>query len=286
MLGWMVGPDNPLESYLEIWWPPGIALDAVDVELSCVGMKTGVRASLGSVATDRATSPHCAVVFCKRVVQGLNGTMTLLAVRATRGTNAAQPGVWQVSVTNRGAAPVQGVHVWAERNDLVLGRRRRQQSMLLKTPPPRTVTSTMSLASMSNIDVKKAFGVHYTTRYLVVGASRLSDGKRSEYSSTGPSRRTRRKGTDGLAPADVGSAQPGLLVAGAFDGIWTRTSGSSAAAAVITRQLAADLERYARKASGRASPTGPTVGSELNVVKLPEPDDDGWFRLVRGSQGT
>jgi len=280
VVDWMVGPDNPLESYLEVWWPNGVDLDDVEVELACDGNDDGVVATFGSMATDDAAEPRCAVVFCKKVAQGLNGTMTLLAIRATRGERCAQPGRWKVSIHNRGQKAVQGVHLWVERNDLVLGQRRRQQSLLAKTPPRRDARATMTLASMSNIDVHEWFGTRKTTRYLVVGASRLSDGGRADYSSTGPTRQAKREGTDGLAPADVGFAQPGLLVHGPFDGQWTRTAGSSAAAAVATRQLAGDFERSARPSKA------PGSGSTLVVRELSEGDEDGWFRLeLEGRNG-
>jgi len=273
VVDWMVGPDNPLESYLEIWWPQGVDLDDMEVGLACDGKEDSVIATIGSMATDDAADPRCAVVFCRKVAQGLHGTMTLLAIRATRGERRAQPGRWKVSIHNRGQKGVRGVHLWVERNDLVLGQHRRQQSLLAKTPPRRDARQTMTLASMSNIDVNQWFGTRKTARYLVVGASRLSDGARADYSSTGPTRQAEREGTDGLAPADVGSAQTGLLVHGPLDGQWTRAAGSSAAAAVATRQLAGDFERSARPSKA------PGSGSKLRVRELSKGDEDGWFRL-------
>jgi hypothetical protein len=277
----LINPDHPLETYLEIWWPEGADLNAVTIELhspekSCAA----VVATHGAMDFDRPGDATCGVVFCKRVAQGLGGTMTLVAVRATRGPSQATPGRWQVTVRNAGNREISCIHAWVERNDLVLGRRRPQGSTLMRPRSQLPARSNMVLASMSNVDRAAEFGPHLTSNYLVVGACLRSDGEVADYSSTGPARGGTRIGPDGLAPGDASAACSGLLVDGPFEGQWSRASGSSAAVAVVTRQLACDFAqgRAPTQSPGRG-PGKPPSSENVSAFKLRPTDEDGWFRI-------
>ena len=267
----MLAPDHVLETYVEIWWPETAALDETEVQLWGPGdAAPRAKAAHGSIGLD--PSKRCGVFFCKRVAQGTHGTMTLVAIRPTGGAQSAPAGRWRVEVVNRSGREIEGVHAWVERNDQVVGRRKRQQSILSEARVQESTPAKRVLSSLSNLDCSTEFRTPITTKYLVVGASKLSDKGRSDYSSTGPARWSRRLGPDGLAPADVGPAMPGLLVDGAYDGQWARMSGSSAAAAVTTRKLAADMVAAAKREPWDDLPGG-------MEVKFQEPGVDGWFRI-------
>mgnify|MGYP000934483033 CR=1 FL=1 len=163
-----VGPDNPHESYLEIWLPD------VDVHLGEKGETLAARLlvsvttpsgahlpvakrgqswqlqaeddSAHSDAAGKRRVPEAALIWSRRVSQGLRGTMLLLAVGRTRrgvgGPDAVsgEHGDWELELNVPGpwvgeTAP-QRVHAWCERNDLVYGQRRGQQARVSFDPPP------------------------------------------------------------------------------------------------------------------------------------------------------
>lgn len=156
---WRVGPDNPLESYLEVWLPAkddlGFKLsdDAARAFLLTVYPPGGasprtVRCGDAAVLRRDASEggqPLAGIVYARKVAQGNHGTMILLALRRTAAplagsvdgggdTVAAPHGDWQVSVSWAPTEPAQPrhaiVHAWVERNDLLFGNLRRQQSTI------------------------------------------------------------------------------------------------------------------------------------------------------------
>jgi hypothetical protein len=154
---WVVGPDNPLEGYLEIWLPDEdiwgcplngrlprelfITLTSPSGEvLPNIRMGDawlyGAEESVDARRCSAVAGPSAGVFFCRRVVQSCSGTMVLLTVAPTRqrGLGAPAPGShgeWLVELAwgSEGAAsgPIATVHAWCERNDLVFGSRRPQQ---------------------------------------------------------------------------------------------------------------------------------------------------------------
>ena len=155
-LRWTIGPDNPLESYLEIWLPDqdsaGNAIsDSLFRELMWqITLPDGQRLVAGVLGqawiADQGKknmlpdSPVAALIFARHVVQSNCGTMVLLAASPTRprrvaGMGTAPHGQWMIELIWRPdtagatgtAMPVQ-IHGWCERNDLTFGAPRRQQS--------------------------------------------------------------------------------------------------------------------------------------------------------------
>lgn len=240
---WRVGPDNPAESFLEVWLPHHylacdeskgaeplpegslkrflIAIHAPSgqVEQVCWG---NVRL-LREVGAGADTLAVAGVVFARRVVQGRNGTMVLLAVAPTRlatsgsvGPRLPGPhGEWIVEVSYLGS-PGDGegkgakvrVHAWSERNDLLYGTMRRQQSTVVSDEPVPEQTEFMptSLEQQARPACRVPWLAEpYLPAYSmgtlanapllsegkrgpwVVGAYRRNDGEMSTYSSGGPS---------------------------------------------------------------------------------------------------
>jgi hypothetical protein len=155
-LTWTIGPDNLLESYLEIWLPDvdteGHGLNPSWLERVMVTLTPP--GGLPTLPSLRACHAHClvdstqpgslpiaAAVFSRRVAQGLRGTMVLLAVARTRRPLAgdqgravpvAPHGRWLVTLgwaeDNQPTGRRAAIHAWAERNDQLWGHGRRQQT--------------------------------------------------------------------------------------------------------------------------------------------------------------
>ena len=160
---WTVGPDNPLQTFLEIWIPDADLMGHAITRQRQDGIAIVLRPPAGSAMrpvrvtsgqarawqdSDPAMPPTAGVIFARKVAQGLRGTMVLVAVAPTRkdpnfGT-AAPHGRWYVDVTDHSLESESGseiaVHAWAERNDLVYGNRRSQQSTVFGDDPVPEVT--------------------------------------------------------------------------------------------------------------------------------------------------
>ncbi len=155
---WSVGPDNPLESFLEIWLPDvdvyGDSLPADSHERFRISVwppgfegmcqVTCGQARLAHRGADLAV-PVAGVFYSGRVAQGMRGTMVLVAVARTRPNGVGEAisggvgvhGQWRVDVAYMDASderPVD-VHAWTERNDLLFGNLRSQQSRVLAEVP-------------------------------------------------------------------------------------------------------------------------------------------------------
>ncbi|MCA0241953.1 MAG: hypothetical protein LCI02_13940 [Proteobacteria bacterium] len=160
---WTVGPDNPLQTFLEIWIPDvdlnGDAITRQRQERFVIELRPPagsamrpVRVTSGEARVwqepDPLVPPTAGVIFARKVAQGLRGTMVLVAVAPTRtdpnfGT-AAPHGRWYVDVTDQSLESESrsdvAVHAWAERNDLVYGNRRGQQATVFGDDPVPEVT--------------------------------------------------------------------------------------------------------------------------------------------------
>lgn len=310
-LRWIVGPDNPLEAYLEIWLPDrdphgrrvadGLERQLM-VDVTTPGGQTLTRAGVGQahVLRDGAQAPVAALVFCRKVVQSRHGTMLLLTAAPTRHDRqtrrpVAPHGQWQVELSwgvgsSAQAAPLR-IHAWCERNDLIHGSPRRQQSRVYADSAPRPATQfdpealrswrqahigpvpeawrpTPALSSVAGVAAVQpeatasSFAVasgNGTGRFVTAGAYRMLDREMAIGSSGGPDRTlseqqlwavlegrpTVRAGEQGPllrpqadAPSDRGPASAGLRTIGWRSAAGMRISGTSAAAASVTRVIA------------------------------------------------
>ncbi len=184
LLTWRIGPDNPQETFLEVWLP-GIDVDGtllsdevlarISVHIDPPGELPSTELTLGHLrllapcpaprtlsGPERSEIPIAGAVFARRVSQSRSGTMLLIAVAPTRRpligerpVRAPAPhGDWQVRVSMRragddGAAPRPLlVHAWTQRNDLLYGIRRPQQSSVFsdQQPPEPTEFSPEALS--------------------------------------------------------------------------------------------------------------------------------------------
>lgn len=246
-LRWMVLPDDPTNSYLEIWVPsPG----AFKVKLTPPqGDSVTVCAGSGKVWRMNDGTVRAAVIFPDAVAQGRNGTMCLVALSPTRRSvysklrldNSRSPplesphGVWKVELTNE-TSEALSFDAWIQRDDSAPGRGPRsrgqmgRQSYFLDgcedhVDPRSTLNGIATLAPHD--------------RLRVVGAMRASDSGVSLYSAAGPNRgvTTRCTGPDLVALADHSLNLPGLLAGGMLASSRMRVGGTSIAAAVVSGKL-------------------------------------------------
>lgn len=182
---WTVPPDNPLQSFLEIWLPelqtsshelPEAQQSLFTVSVHPPAGYPSSEVTCGGLSVcevkDAAGRPHAvaATIFSRKVVQGLRGTMVLIAVGATRpeqddGRPLPCHGDWVVgvlygrSIGNDPAAlgPVV-VHAWSERNDLLFGNQRAQQAHVVSTDPIPEPTEFMPEALRFRSSVDGQFG--------------------------------------------------------------------------------------------------------------------------------
>lgn len=234
----MVPPDNPRETYVEVWLPEvgvsgtPIRPDQFTIEaISPSGVRSGP-VTVGQAALygsgDRVSA---SVLFARRAAQGNTGTMILLAFRATNAdaivpSEAPPYGVWSITMSLRGEDRAE-VHAWVERNDVIVGRRAPQRSYFVDDAT-EYVGSQFTLGSIAN-----------GSNVAIVGAYRVADGTIAEYSGSGPTRgSTGRLGPDYFGPSDESAFLPGVQVPGFYSGSFTRMSGTSIAAPQIARWIA------------------------------------------------
>jgi Subtilase family len=233
----MVPPDNPRESFVELWLPEqrddDSDVDPADFEIELVAPDGSTSPRIGIDQASRLAEDglaRAAVVFCRRVAQGRHGTMILVALRSTRvggvpGIAHAPYGVWSINL-HSAASKATAVHAWVERNDLIVGRRRPQQAFFVDDPEDRYVRDEFTLSSIAN-------GANVT----VVGGYRIADETVADYSARGPTLGAARNGPDMLGPSEESATLPGLPVPGFYSGWTSRMSGTSVAAPHVARWL-------------------------------------------------
>ena len=171
---WRIGPDNPRDAFLEIWFPHAdedgrpinpAFLRSMSLSIEPPGMDPLPIISLGDVAwfgegpsaltREGASTVLAGVVFCNTVAQSTKGTMALIAVSPTRlpardGSKrqaAAPHGDWTIFVKFNSVAvkdlPRVRVHAWTERDDMIYADRRPQQSSIVSDDPIPETTEFM-----------------------------------------------------------------------------------------------------------------------------------------------
>jgi hypothetical protein len=182
---WTVPPDNPLQSFLEIWLPeqqtsshdlPEAQQSLFTVSVHPPAGYPSCEVTCGGLSVcevkDAFGRPHAvaASIFSRKVVQGLRGTMVLIAVGATRpehGDDRPVPchGDWVVDVlygrsigNDPAALGSVVVHAWSERNDLLFGNQRAQQARVVSADPIPEPTEFMPEAMRFRSSFDGQFG--------------------------------------------------------------------------------------------------------------------------------
>lgn len=279
-LQWSVATDDATDSFVEIWLPD---LDetghepTVSVRLLPPGAApgTGVKvmggqARFGVPVGSASPDPVCAVINARSVPNGTRGRMILVAVGPTLADEsdrpAAPPGDWTIEICNDGGAPVK-IHAWIERDDPSFGGSGKQSRF-----------GDESTGDISRDNTLGSFCHGENT--IVVGAC-IDDQDEHQpvanYSGAGPGRAgLGRDGPDLIAGSEESTTLPGLRAAGTRSGDTVRLSGTSVAAAVVTRRIANTVLR---------NPPGQSctqIKQALAVDLIRDPMMEGPERVGRG----
>lgn len=277
VLQWRVFPDNPVPNFVEVWVgsPDDVVVTVKPPGELAATCKAGEIHAWESNEPDRQKRKKFgAVIFGRKVSLGTGGGMALVAAGPTNpgvyrrgrrtGSEAqigesdpvwarAPHGIWEICVTrkDKGAGCIP-VHAWVQRADAAPARNRDEhgfddrQSYFLDGDPS-DVEPQLTLNGIGTL-------VH--DRFFVAGSMRESDFGLSTYSSAGPDRGDggRFEGPDLVEAVDRSHSLPGQLVCGGLSGARIRVSGTSLAAAILSRRLHEHLEAGFSASSFRGLP--------------------------------
>lgn len=250
----MVPPAQRDESYVEFWFKSD-ALDHISLTVRPPHGPGSMAMTIGSAG--ELVTPQGKVVASliapRRVAQGNNGSMALLALRGTASTDdvaSAPYGVWEIEVHSSASAPATTVHAWVERNETIIGRRYGQRTHFIANNIV-TIGDTHTLSSIAH-----GVSVH------VVGAYTRSSKTQTADCARGPViGREQPWKPDVMAPSNESQWLRGVRVPGFFSGSTTRLSGTSAAAPYYARLLAdGDVSTQQQPSFEVQTPDGPLPG--------------------------
>jgi hypothetical protein len=249
-LHWNTLADDPSDSFCEIWLPEG-----ADIEFTVTppGPAAAAQAVMKGQAwrlDDEDKNAVAAAVFAPAVCQGELGTMLLLAVAPSvmKATVPCAPaGCWIIGLRNRGSGPVI-VDAWCERDQPLFGTEGGPRQAYFSNHVEPTATCNAIAHGYETLAVG-GYVMH-----IEAPASRppagLVTGPPAAYSGTGPGRglpgRQRhpqqstiapRKAPDLMAPSDDGAGRSGIAASAVLYDETVRLSGTSIAAAAVTRYI-------------------------------------------------
>lgn len=240
---WLLMPDDPTDSFVELWWRarpgpvPGQLELRVTPPATLSAEPSGWVAPGQTVLLERTPGrPVCMVTNLGAPALG-SDPMALVALAPNAGMRAAaRAGRWRIDMRNVGGTPVD-YDLWIQRDE----------------PPPGNDTPIQSQFDDFD-DSRRGEGCEKNDlacgrRTISVGAARLSDRDASSYSAgttdLNPSQRlplSQCTGpVDAFGAADEGAYAIGLTAARVRSGMVWRMGGTSTAAPVVARQLVNEL---------------------------------------------
>jgi hypothetical protein len=234
-VAWSVPPDGHTQSFLEIWWPPGMAPTPLHI--------------VPPGGSPVLFVPGMAKVEDWHAVQTLAGQSAMVCL-VIDPTEAAHPsprgrhGRWGL-VFGAGPASAEGsIDIYVARANHNMGARRRAKASYLTDPEleaARFVAPAGRHDEAANSRVRRAgtlSGIATGLRSKVAAGYRHSDGMPAPYSSAGPTRGAR-VGPDFACVTDRSPAVPGVRAAAVRSGSTFTLVGTSTAAPQLGRKLAA-----------------------------------------------
>lgn len=227
---WSNLPDDPTDSFAEFWC--GEADAVLSYRVVPPGQTVGDDEgwiSTGQVGVWRSGQDVVAsLVFAKRVCQGRNGCMALLAATGTRPRPSpakAPHGQWRIEVRNQSRKP-QVVDAWSERDEPAYGSDGVPRQARFSPSSSSRVVEERTLSSLAHGQQTKVVGAY------VLGQDEAS------FSSVGDISNPlgQRHGPRWIAPSDEGPSVQGLPAAAVHSLRTVRLNGTSVAAAFATRR--------------------------------------------------
>ncbi len=292
-IGWRVQPNNTGMNYLEIWLPAaqagqsGARLDltltapdgapcqasaALQLDLSAPLTWPGVSAALTVAGRPAGT--------CTITRYNAGWLLALFAVNPSEPLDATLPaapsGVWTITLTKTGGGGIASpVACRIQRDNDPFGYRRGARQSRFEDPLEERFTADGAPSRVENpaaAFVRRFGSINglATHREVTVVSSLYGDtGRPTPYGSAGPMPSTGRGDVSLSVQADDATVLPGLLSAGTRSGSSVRLSGTSMAAAMITRL----------KARGHAAGNAPFTPSPPSGNMTPEEFAEAGVRL-------
>jgi hypothetical protein len=244
---WRIPPDNTALCFAEIWMKNNDA-NGVTVTLTSPGGATSSSTTGPTAPPYGDPLPPYTGAYAP-LVWG-NSTVWLLAVEPTIARSGLVPehGDWTIEVDGVGVKAE--VHAYVARSDPNMGVRtgaRRSYFVDPKWEQTRSAEATCKYidgefdktgslidrdGTLNGIATANVSSLHVAGGYI------LSNGRKSSYSSAGPSRGGSRIGPDFVLPCDESYALGGIRAGGNRSGAVFRLTGTSAAAPQLARHVA------------------------------------------------
>jgi hypothetical protein len=291
-LGWRNVPDDPSDSFVELWVDDACA---IKVRVHSPGglVSPWVGADEAIQLEDAGNRSVACLISARRPCQSDRGSMVLLAVGptvASKDRALAPYGEWRIEIQNA-AASSTAVNAWCERDDPVFGNEAGPRQSQFTDHIEKTGTLN-SIAHGRRTIVVGGYDLH------TAGAS-IEEGPISRMSATGPGRglsgRDRhpsvpgtaaKRGPEVLAPCSLGFGDEGIAAAAVLAGDQVRLTGTSVAAAAVTRYVveagfvaAEPPAEEPNPPCSKPKPPPPIPGREphpddnLDIPRLPKPID-------------
>lgn len=231
VLGWRLRPDDPTDSFTELWFDTGAAAPGTTVRLDTpdgrhcrIELPSGASAAAGEALIHGSDGTPVAALLARPAGAVGRGALVLVAVAPCAGArSAARHGLWRITVESRRDVPVAA---WVQRDEPIWTGGTPVQSWFEWAAGDARVSE---LGSVSNLASGR--------NTLVIGAAGL-DGRPARYSSRPP---PGGRPLDALSPADDNAGVGGLAAAGVLSGSVHRMGGTSVAAPSAARELARRL---------------------------------------------
>lgn len=248
-VGFELMPDDPTDSFVEIWYEAGPADSPAQIEVSLrpprdgslLGpaaindiweWESGVIIHIAGATTAQTASTGRPPKINNQVLVAINPTL-----ERGSGRKEAPYGIWELRIRNKGSKAIT-LDAWVQRDEPIF-------EPDIGTRQPRFVVDPQDAAEIQSDHppqqpVRKTGTLNsYATGHqtLVAGGCRASDDSLASYSSAGPCRRNVKLGPDCVFPCDVSPTLPGRLATGNYSGMAHRMAGTSVAAPMYTRTL-------------------------------------------------
>lgn len=241
-LRWQNIPDDPSDSFVELWVPNG---QSIRVRATPPGAAPSPWVHPASaVRLERLGDTAALLIGAGNPCQAESGAMLFLAVAPTRsesGRAAAPYGEWRIEIENIGRGSVL-VNAWCERDDPVFGNEAGPRQARFTSHVEKTGTLN-SIAHGRKTFVVGGYEIHD----FAAGAA---EGPVAAMSGTGPGRDlpgrdrhpapangTAERGPQILTPCLLGVGEEGIAAAAVLSGDEVRLTGTSVSAAYYTRKV-------------------------------------------------
>jgi Subtilase family len=232
---WRIHPDGLTDSFCELWFDEfaedGPKSPSFEVALTPPFASKKTYSMPGVFALYKSSSskvPIASVVVQKLQRNGLIRWSVLLCVASTVDSNAAPHGIWEIKIKNCLAKKPLALNASIERNGPVFGGDSGGLQSYFEDTPAGVCTGEGTLN-----------GTATGSETIVVGAYVEATNEMSSYSASGAgyfTGRTRQPLCS--AVGDVDADGRGVRAAGTLSGTYSWLSGTSVAAAYVTRKIA------------------------------------------------